>query len=280
MNGVRHLSSDLMVENYSPDKEHVPLTQTRQGPSIETWTEYCDKSESGYDNVLSIHCAFWPETAREWIQRPRHCGWPTSRDISSIIDFGFHLVPVGHPHSHMKLMEWRIAFSVAERTLVWSFNHVQMQCYALMKIILKEFIKVRCSPQNQVLCSYFIETFLFWKYESNDLNVWRADNLRECIMYLLTEFAQCLREGMLRHYFIPEFNLLSIKITPAAQIELLQLFDFIIESDIRILKECRTVKPIWSEFLQSSENTAPISLKLNFVGFNSLSIRYQLDSFS
>ena len=256
MNGLLYLSSDLTVEYYLSHQSmsDMTATRTRQGPSVESWTEYMDKSESGMDDVLSIHCDFWPTQASEWTQRPRHFGWPTTHDISTIINFGCQLVPVGHPHSDTKLMEWRISFSVAERTLVWSINHVQMQCYAVMKIILKEFIKVKCSPQNQVLCSYFIKTFLFWKYETNDLNFWCADNFRECIRYLLIEFSKCLREGVLRHYFIPRFNLLSVKLTRVAQTELLQLFDIIIQSDICILRECRTLQNIWSEFLNVEGN--------------------------
>ena len=205
---------------------------------------------------------FWPNEAAEWIHRTRHFEWPTSFDIASITEFGFHLVPVGHPLSDMKTMQWRISFSMAERALVWSFNHVQIQCYALMKIILKEFIKLQCNPQNQVLCSYFIKTFLFWKYEATKLNFWCADNLRECIKYLLSEFSQCIREGILRHYFIPRFNLLSIKLTRAAQIELLQLFDIINERDITILKECKTLQPIWSEFLKVRENPNNIACSI------------------
>ena len=258
MNGLQYLSSDLMVERYSIgssfDWRSQYCTRRRQGPSLETWTRYENTSEPGTDIVLSIHCQFWPSIALEWTQRPRHYGWPNSREISSITEFGCHLVPIGHPHSEEKLKEWRISFSVAERTLVWSFNHIQMQCYALMKIILKEFIKVRCSPQNQVLCSYFIKTFLFWKYETNELNFWRANNLRECIRYLLTEFAQCIHERVLSHYFIPNFNLLSVKLTREAQAELLQLFDIIIQSEISILKECRTLENIWSEFIGIGEN--------------------------
>ena len=258
MNGLQYLTSDWMVENYlfqtflrGADQF---CSRRRQGPSVETWTDYGDTSESGTDLVMSIHCPFWPNLALEWTQRPRYFGWPNSREISSIAEFGCHLVPVGHPHSGKKLKEWRISFSMAERTLVWSFNHVQMQCYAIMKIILKEFIKVRCSPQNQVLCSYFIKTFLFWKYETNELNFWRANNLRECIKYILTEFSQCIRERALSHYFIPKFNLLSVKLTREAQSELLQLFDIIIQSDVSILKECRTLQCIWSEFLGVGEN--------------------------
>ena len=157
IDGLWYLSSDLFGHNHDLCGTQINLflgnncTIQRQGPSMEIWTPSDDRSESGTDFVTSIRCAFWPKEATEWVQRQRHFEWPTSQDISSIIDFGFHLVPVGHPHSDRKLMEWRLSFSVAERTLVWSFNHVQMLCYAIMKIILKEFIKVKSNPQHHVL---------------------------------------------------------------------------------------------------------------------------------
>ena len=263
MYDIRYLSSDLIVQDTVSRISNIPNVQSvqRQGPSAEVWFPGMNTSESGTDSVFSIHCPFWPNESFEWVQRLRHFAWPTSQDISTIINFGFHLVPVGHPHSDTKHMEWRISFSIAERTLVWSFNHVQMQCYAVMKIILKEFIKERCSPQNQVLCSYFIKTFLFWEYETIELNFWCEDNLRECIRFLLAKFSKCIRKGLLRHYFIPRFNLLSVKLTRAAQTELLQLFDIIIQSDIRILKECRTLQKVWSEFLQCCENKNDIMSK-------------------
>ena len=263
MYGRRYLSSDLFVQNNvswfrNMNRPELQSVQ-RQGPSTEIWFSGQNTSESGTDTVFSIRCPFWPNESSEWVQRLRHFSWPTSQDISTITDFGFHLVAVGHPHSDSKPMEWRISFSMAERTLVWSFNHVQIQCYAMMKIILKEFIKLRCNVQNQVLCSYFIKTFLFWKYETTELNFWRENYLRECIMYLLAEFAKCIREGVLRHYFIPRFNLLSVKLTRAAQAELLQLFDIIIQSDISILKECRTLGNVWSELVQWRDNQNIIS---------------------
>ena len=124
----------------------------------------------------------------------------------------------------------------------------------IIKIILKEFIKVRCNPQNQVLCSYFIKTFLFWIYETTELCLWRDGNLRHCIKFLLVEFSKCIQEGVLKHYFIPRFNLLSIKLTRAAQAELLQLYDITIQSDVNISRECRTLRSIWSEFLSVREH--------------------------
>ena len=256
--GVQYLSSNLLMNFFFkvinlPGFNFTNMTSIRTGPSIEQWAEFADKSESGTDSVMSIHCEFWPNDALEWVQRPRHYGWPLPQDISSIVDFGCHLVAIGHPHSNTKLEEWRISFSVAERTLVWSFNHIQMQCYAVMKIILKEFIKKRCSPPNRVLCSYFIKTFLFWKYETTDLDFWCESNFRECLLYLLIEFSKCIKEGKLMHYFIPNFNLLSVKLTPAAKIEILKSFDIIFKRDISILKECITFQNIWSNFL-SHEN--------------------------
>ena len=136
MNGVSYLSSSKLVHDIkSPNGRG--FTHSIQGPSVEDWNEYMDKSESERDNIFSIHCRFLPQGAKEWLARQRHFGWPSWRDLETIIGFGCHLVPVGHPLSPLKGFQWRISFSVAERTLVWYFNHIQIQCYAIMKIILK-----------------------------------------------------------------------------------------------------------------------------------------------
>ena len=256
MYGFPHLSSFLFTRERLQAVTNLGDGGTRviQGPSIETWSEYSDRSESGDDHVPSIHCAFWPRGAEEWLHRHRRCGWPTPTDITQITDFGCHLVAVGYPLSASKEMEWRISFSVAERILVWSFNHVQIQCYAVMKIILKEFIKVRCSPSNYVLCSYFIKTLLFWKFEVTESTFWRADNFRACISFLLVEFTKCIRNRELPHYFFPSFNLLSVKLTREAQRELLPILETAIEHDIAILRECNTLRKVWSRFTTTDGN--------------------------
>ena len=270
VNDVQYLIGDPIVNQlHSSFNVLTPnVTRHRQGPSLEKWRDYDNKLESGTDCVYSLHCDFWPNDALEWAQRSRQFGWPTSHDISYIIDFGCHLVPIGHPNSEKKFMEWRVSFSIAERKLVWSFNHVQMQCYAVMKIILKEFIKKKCREQNQVLCSYFIKTFLFWKFETTKLDFWCKSNFRECIKYLTTEFSKSIQEGVLRHYFLPRFNLLSVKLTQEAQTELLQLFDIINKYDISIFKECSTLQKVWSKFLIANENQMKIiqnERKTNFL---------------
>ena len=260
IDNVPYLSSNLFMNLFDFFKgiklfSNVNCTVGRTGPSTEHWSEYHDKDDSGIDMVYSIRCPFWPHGAQEWIERPREYGWPSSRDMTAIIEFGCHLVPIGHPHSEMKDTEWRISFSIAERTLVWSFNKVQIQCYAVMKIVLKEYINARCQPHNKALCSYFIKTFLFWKFESTDAHFWIPENFRECVKYLFIEFRKCISKGELRHYFFPMFNLLSIKPTPAAWHEILQLLDIIIQSDVSIFKDCKTLRKTWSKYVATIEQS-------------------------
>ena len=267
MNNSLYLSSYLYVHNTTVKlKEWFPdLEITRQGPSTEGWNPFMDISESRIDAVTSIHCSFLPDSAREWQSRSRTFTWPSPCDFKTIVDFGFHLVPVGHPHSDTNMMEWRISFSVPERILVSSFNHTQMQCYAVMKLILKEFIHPHCSPPCRVLCSYFIKTFLFWEYEEIDPSFWCKENFRECIMRLLSNFCECIRERSLKHYFIKSFNLLSVKMTDQAQSELLRIFDIIIQSDISIIKECKTLNKVWVDNLNqdSDKNNVAEIVKRN-----------------
>ena len=264
-----YLSSFLYVhqavENLS--RLYPDIVTTQQGPSVEVWDLFMDRSQSGRDNVLSIHCSFWPNAASEWRTRSRRFPWPSQHDMKAIVDFGFHLVPVGHPDSDTNMMEWRISFSVAERTLVWSFNHIQMQCYGVMKLILKEFINPRCSPDCQVLCSYFIKTFLFWEYEETYPSYWCKENFRECVMRLLTDFCRCVRMRSLRHYFIPSFNLLSVKMTDEAKMELLRIFDIILQSEISIFKNCKTLNKVWFECCNHDADTidVPGTIKMNML---------------
>ena len=241
---IRHdlyLSSRMFVSHLLRQDKDGGFVKI-QGPSLESWSEYGDIDEPGTDMVPSIRCKFWPSPAMKWIGRPRHYGWPSLRDRENIVSFGFHLVPVGHPLSPMNAAQWRISFSIAERTMVWSFNHLQIQCYAILKTILKEFIKVKSSENTKgVLCSYFIKTFLFWQYEETDTAFWQSENLRGCVLYLLRELCGCVKDGVLKHYFIPQFNLFKVKLTRSAQRELLHLLDVIIQYDMAIMAQCQSL---------------------------------------
>ena len=164
-NDDKYFGSECFMFQWKAMNQSHATFQNIQGPSLETRVKHQDERTIGTDVVPFIHCQFWPSTAMEWIDGPHYYGWPSLCDINAIVSFGCHLVAVGHHLSPRNSLQWRISFSIAERTLVWSFNHTQIQCYAVMKLILKEFIKVKSSEDTKgVLCSYFIKTFLFWQY--------------------------------------------------------------------------------------------------------------------
>ena len=77
-------------------------------------------------------------------------------------------------------------------------------------------------------------------------------------MHLLADFCQCVRLRSLRHYFIPSFNLLSVKMTDQAKIEILRIFDMILQSDISIIKECKTLNKVWVECLHRDSDTVNV----------------------
>ena len=253
MNNESYLSSQQFVSSPWWQSDQTKTSRI-QGPSVEVWGEYADTSKSGDDNVPSILCKCWPTSAAEWKDRPRHYGWPSQRDKEYIEQFGCHLVPIGYPLSTRKSLQWRLSFSIAERTLVWSFNHTQLQCYAVMKIILKEYVKMKCSEKHKsVLCSYFIKTFLFWQFERTYQSFWQITNLSGCIISLLREFHICIQAGVLRHYFVPHFNLFQIKLTPDAQTEILHIFGKVIETGISIIGQCISLSGVYSNFLTIRE---------------------------
>ena len=91
--GLEYLNGDRFLQDKLLQERSSRMTQAakRQGPSIETWLQGHSLIESGTDMVHSIHCAFWPNVATEWLQRPRYYQWPFSHDILSITDFGCHI---------------------------------------------------------------------------------------------------------------------------------------------------------------------------------------------
>ncbi|XP_071128233.1 uncharacterized protein [Mytilus edulis] len=99
---------------------------------------------------------------------------------------------------------------------MYSFTHTQLQCYALLKIILKDVIALdrEC---KELLCSYFIKTILFWICEELPPSIWKPENLIFCFMRCFRRIIYCVEYTVCPHYFIPENNLFGNKIFGHAQ---------------------------------------------------------------
>ncbi|KAK3082810.1 hypothetical protein FSP39_005983 [Pinctada imbricata] len=162
-----------------------------------------------YDNALCIHFPSWPDVAKNWILRSRPHGWPSHDVVQNIIMNGCHVVPIGDQTSAYHQHEWRISFSMAERTLMHSFNHVQFLTYNLLRLCLKRVIG-KGSPG--VLCSYFMKTTSFYTAENTPSQLWQAENIDTCFKTCLSVLYDYVDHGYCPNYFISEYNMIKRKV--------------------------------------------------------------------
>ncbi|KAK3093965.1 hypothetical protein FSP39_022342 [Pinctada imbricata] len=164
---------------------------------------------SEYDHAICIRCFNWPDIANGWRIRTRSYNWPTNEMVQNIVSNDCHVVPIGDPDSPYYEHEWRISFSVAERTLMHSFNHAQFLVYNLLRFTLKRVIEKQFP---NVFCSYFMKTTLFYTAEKTSTQNWQLSNLEACFKSCLSVLYNYVDNANCPNYFIPEYNMIKRKI--------------------------------------------------------------------
>ena len=200
-----YLSNELLKFNYM---EQIGQPTIIHGPCV-------SDMDGDNDLALCFHSREWISPAHKWIKRP-NSSWPSSEIKSKVIDHGILFVPIGCKGSKNENIEWRFSFSVGEKLLIYSFTHVQLICYALMKILLKDVIDSDDDCKG-LLCSYYIKNIIFWVSEELPLSIWRPENLISCFMRCFERLLYCVEYSMCPHYFIPEINMFENKIEGSEQ---------------------------------------------------------------
>ena len=195
-----YLSNELLKSDVM---EQLGSSSIIHGPCVSDMDGLLDFAEC-------FHSREWISPAHKWIKRPNNF-WPSSEIKSKIIDHGVLFIPIGCKGSKNEDIEWRFSFSVGEKLLIYSFTHVQLMCYALMKILLKDVIDSDDDCKG-LLCSYYIKNIIFWVSEELPLSIWRAENLISCFMRCFERLLYCVEYSMCPHYFIPEINMFENKI--------------------------------------------------------------------
>ncbi|XP_045173286.1 uncharacterized protein LOC123534891 [Mercenaria mercenaria] len=157
-----------------------------------------------YDTAYALTYRGWPEEAIEWKTRDRKFDWPTPTLISKISELGCHAVPVGDSSSATCSLEWRQSFLLCEKELIWNFNDTQIQCYVIMKRLIKKYIDPFAPDQ---ISSYNLKTVIFWVSEELGLNAWTPAKLLHCLKGCLARLSHCIECRNLPHYFVRKANL-------------------------------------------------------------------------
>ncbi|VDI76592.1 Hypothetical predicted protein [Mytilus galloprovincialis] len=163
-----------------------------------------------FDLALCCHSKSWITPATQWITRSNN-SWPDEVVKQYIVEHGTLFVPIGVKGSTNEEVEWRLSFSVGEKFLIYTFTHTQILCYALLKILLKDVIQMNLEC-DELLCSYFMKTILFWISEEFPPSVWRPENLICNFMRCFRRLIYCVENSVCPHYFIPDNNLFENKI--------------------------------------------------------------------
>jgi hypothetical protein len=177
------------------------------GPAHTNHLELCIGKIMKTDHVLCIHYK-WPYSANSFIARHRPNNWPSDSMLEHIQGQGCDVVPVGHHDSRNNDIQWRISFP-GEQSLLFDLTDVQILCYALIKIILRETLS---TSQREVVSSFHIKHVIFWCVELCSCQ-WVDSNYINCFNICLTKLIEMVKARHIPHYIIESRNLFNSKMT-------------------------------------------------------------------
>ena len=220
----RHRGRGLCANGYlSSLAWKTPLIE--QGDSLHGPCVTGFKGDLEFDLAVCLPLVGFPDIASEWINRTRQFGWPSYSIIQQIVSKGCHVVPIGDPDSPMADHQWRISFSLAERTLVHTFNHTQFLTYSVLKLVLKRIINVH---EPNCMCSYFIKTSMFYCIENTEIALWDKKRLELCYRKCLTLLYHFVDEMFCPNYFVKNNNMFKRKINPTNRPRVLSLLQWLL----------------------------------------------------
>ncbi|XP_070554058.1 uncharacterized protein [Ptychodera flava] len=159
--------------------------------------------EQTADGALALTCTQWPSMAKDWATRDRK--WPTSDVVRAVVEAGCHVVPKSYPgEGGDEYLQWRLSFSLAERTLAHCFSENQRKFYLVIKKIWRMHLK-----EPSVLSSYHMKTTMFWTSEKIAPHQWRKDMLGDHFISCMDTLIGFLEQGDIPNFFLPENNMVS-----------------------------------------------------------------------
>ena len=155
------------------------------GPARQLFIQELESLMSFDTTVVFKYPNAWPESAMNWLIRPRKSGWPPPALVQDIFDSGWHLAPVGRgrrasepvqradylanpglvtntgsqqgqEETLMDESEWRISFSLAENELGQSLSPGQRHIMVLIMIMKKAYL-----GDHDVISTYLLKKFVF-----------------------------------------------------------------------------------------------------------------------
>jgi hypothetical protein len=160
--------------------------------------------------------------------------------INEIVKLGCYIVPVGIKVHNGSENEWRLSFNLAEKHLVFTFNHIQLMMYGLLKITLKDIIRQH-EDISELLCSYFLKTTLFYVIEETQRSIWDPKYMMLSFHLCLERLMQFIIEENCPNYFVPMNNIFNERFSLSDKEKLFQIVCEVFESGLNWTRESATM---------------------------------------
>ncbi|KAH3807678.1 uncharacterized protein LOC127834958 [Dreissena polymorpha] len=196
------LSSGRCIAKAMGRYNNISGSSNNAGPSA-SWSKDVD-----FVQALGVSGSLQEVT--KWIDRIRPGHWPTKELLSEARDCMCFLVPVGHPFSKTKHIEWRLSPNLIERNLMFNLNVTQIKCYIVLKMIKKSLFN---SVVDDGITSFHCKTVLFYTLERTPLHFWKEQNLAFLLKQCLHTLKRMLKIGLCPHYIISGVNLFEGKLS-------------------------------------------------------------------
>ncbi|KAK3095010.1 hypothetical protein FSP39_009130 [Pinctada imbricata] len=220
----------------------IRMSQRVQGPVVTTWSDTVE-----VDNAICLKSDEWPQVAKDCIYRLHKRGWPSTDVLEEMVKYGCILVPIGAKESQFHNLQWRLSFSMAEKTLCHSMSHAQFLTYGLLKIFLKEVINSNTEVKD-LLCSYFLKTAVFWEIVS-DTREWSPCSFLSNFWRCFERLLRWVRSGYCPNFFVPENNMFLHKVYGKGQVDLLAYLSSLYKEGPDVLLRSCSLKTDFSHLL-------------------------------
>ena len=226
------------------------LSCTSQPTAVQNWVIRCNKynwpDSVVLEHCLSLGCHLAPVGSME--SPGCHLAPVGSMEspgcqlapVGSMESPGCQLVPVGSMESPQEDLEWRISFTLMEKTILHSLSHSQFICYGLLKMYLKE---VLCSFEEikDLISSYFMKTVLLWEIQTNSQHNVGADSLFQVFRNCLQRLFTWVKTEYCPNFFIPENNMFENRIYGESKHTLQNILELLFKDKFYGLYRCKSV---------------------------------------
>ncbi|XP_041333401.1 cyclic GMP-AMP synthase [Pyrgilauda ruficollis] len=179
-------------------------------------------SEISVDIILTLEAQqSWPPSTRAGLKIEQWLGRKKRRD------FRFRSIYlVAKQNKREKVLRgntWRLSFSHIEKDMIKYHGNsrtccesdglkcCRKGCLKLLKFLLEQ-LKMKYPKELEKFCSYhvktaFLHSCVMWPNDTD----WHLGNLDHSFQQCLGFFVDCLQKSQLTHFFIPQYNLLSLE---------------------------------------------------------------------